>query len=118
MSQENVETIAPLYDEFLAKPDRLTSPELVAFFDPAVEVHHSESLLGTQGTFHGHGGLGRAAREMFDAFSGVPRDRQGGRREDRRDRRPRLDAQRRSDRRLARLPGPGRSPRGDGDRRE
>jgi hypothetical protein len=41
MSQENVETIAPLYDEFLAKPDRLTSPELVAFFDPAVEVHHS-----------------------------------------------------------------------------
>jgi len=45
MSQENVDTIARLYDEFLAKPERLTSLELVTFFDPAVEVHQSESLL-------------------------------------------------------------------------
>ena len=49
MSRENVETIARLYDEFLAKPERLASPELLAFFDPAVEIHQSESLLGTQG---------------------------------------------------------------------
>jgi|SRR5215207_2367703 len=69
MSQENVDTIARLYDEFLAKPERLTSLELVTFFDPAVEVHQSESLLGTQGTFHGYDGLGRAAQEVFDAFN-------------------------------------------------
>ena len=69
MSQENVETIARLYDEFLARPDRLSSPELFGFFDPAVEIHQSESLLGTQGAFHGYEGLGRAAREMFEAFS-------------------------------------------------
>jgi ketosteroid isomerase-like protein len=69
MSQQNVETIARLYDEFLAKPERLTSPEQLAFFDPDVEIHQSESLLGTQGTFHGHDGLGRAARELLEAFS-------------------------------------------------
>jgi ketosteroid isomerase-like protein len=68
MSRENVETIARLYDEFLARPERLTSPELLAFFDPDVEIHQSESLLGTQGTFHGYDGLGRSAREMFDTF--------------------------------------------------
>ena len=34
MSQENVEAIARLYDEFLAKPERLASPEMLAFFDP------------------------------------------------------------------------------------
>jgi len=70
MSQENVDTIARLYDQFLAKPERLTSPELLAFFDPAVEIHQSASLLGTQGTFHGYEGLGRAAREVFEVFSG------------------------------------------------
>src|SRR5215208_2276015 len=68
MSQENVETIARLYDEFLARPERLASPELLAFFDPAVEIHQSESLLGTHGTFHGYDGLGRAGREIFEAF--------------------------------------------------
>jgi ketosteroid isomerase-like protein len=68
MSQENIETIARLYDEFLAKPERLTSPELLAFFDPAVEIHQSESILGTQGTFHGYDGLGRSGREVFETF--------------------------------------------------
>ena len=68
MSQENVETITRLYDEFLAKPERLVSPEQLAFFDPAVEIHQSESLLGTQGTFHGYEGLGSAAREVFAVF--------------------------------------------------
>ena len=48
MSQENVEIIARLYDEFLAKPERLASPEQLAFFDPAVEMHQSESILGTR----------------------------------------------------------------------
>jgi hypothetical protein len=66
MSQENVETIARLYDEFLAKPERLASPEQLAFSDPAVEIHQSESLLGTKGTLRGYDGLGRAARETFD----------------------------------------------------
>ena len=45
MSQENVETIARLYDEFLARPERLAQPRAVAFFDPAVEIHQSESFL-------------------------------------------------------------------------
>ena len=69
MSQENVETIARLYDEFLAKPERLTSGELLAFFDPAVEIHQSESFFGTQGTFHGYDGLRRSGREVFETFS-------------------------------------------------
>ncbi len=69
MSKENVEIIARLYDEFLAKPERLASPEQLAFFDPAVEMHQSESILGTQGAFHGYGGLGRATREVFEVFS-------------------------------------------------
>jgi ketosteroid isomerase-like protein len=68
MSEENVETIARLYDEFLAKPERLASSEQFAYFDPAVELHQSESLLGTQGTFHGYDGLGFAGREVFETF--------------------------------------------------
>jgi ketosteroid isomerase-like protein len=68
MSQENVETVARLYDEFLAKPERLASAEQFAFFDPAVEIHQSESLLGTQGTFHGYEGLRGAGREVFATF--------------------------------------------------
>ena len=47
----------------------MASPEQLAFFDPAVEVHQSESILGTKGTFHGYDGLGRAGREIFEAFS-------------------------------------------------
>ena len=69
MSQENMETIARLYDEFLADPERIASPEQFAFFDPAVELHQSESILGTTGTFHGYDGVGRAGREIFEAFS-------------------------------------------------
>ena len=69
MSQENVEIIARLYDEFLARPERIASPEQLAFFDPAVEIHQSDSLLGTKGTFHGYDGLGRAGREVFEVFS-------------------------------------------------
>ena len=69
MSRENVAIIARLYEEFLAKPERIASPEQLAFFDPAVEIHQSESMLGTKGTFHGHDGLGRAAREVFEVFS-------------------------------------------------
>ncbi len=68
MSQENLEIVARLYDEFLAKPERLASREIHAFFDPKVEIHQSESFLGTQGTFHGYEGLGRAGREVFDNF--------------------------------------------------
>ena len=68
MSQENVERITRLYDQFLARPERLASPELLAFFDPAVEIHQSESLLGTQGSFRGYEGLGQAGREVFAVF--------------------------------------------------
>jgi len=69
MSQENVETIARLYDEFLAKPGRVASREALAFFDPTVEVHQSELMLGTKGAFHGYDGLTQAGREVFEAFS-------------------------------------------------
>ena len=69
MSQNNVEVVARLYDEFLSKPERVASPEQLPLFDPAVEIHQSDSLLGSKGTFRGHDGLGRAAREVFEVFS-------------------------------------------------
>ena len=68
MSQENVETIARLYDEFLARPERVMDPGILEFFDPAVELTQSESFLGTAGTFHGYDGLVRSARELFETF--------------------------------------------------
>jgi ketosteroid isomerase-like protein len=68
MSQENVETIARLYDEFFSQPDRVFDPEVLQFFDPAVELRQDASMLGTAGTFHGYDGLVRGARELFEAF--------------------------------------------------
>ena len=68
MSQENVETITRLYDEFLARPERVSDPGLLQFFDPAVEFRQTASILGTEGTFHGYDGLARSAREVFEAF--------------------------------------------------
>ena len=69
MSQENVEIIARLYDEFLARPERMNDPAIFRFFDPAVEMQQSESILGTTGAFHGYDGLGRATWEVFEVFS-------------------------------------------------
>ena len=68
MSQENVETITRLYDEFLSRPERVFDPAIFQFFDPTVEVRQSASVLGTEGTFHGYDGLKRSAREVFEAF--------------------------------------------------
>jgi ketosteroid isomerase-like protein len=68
MSQENVETVRRLYDEFLARPDRVMDPAILQFFDPAIQLHQSESFLGTAGTFHGYEGLVRSARELFETF--------------------------------------------------
>ena len=68
MSQENMETITRLYDEFLARPERVSDPGILQFFDPAVEFRQTASLLGTEGTFHGYDGLARSAREVFEAF--------------------------------------------------
>ena len=68
MSQENVETITRLYDEFLARPERVSDPGIFQFFDPAVEIRQSASILGTEGTFHGYDGLARSGREVFEAF--------------------------------------------------
>ena len=68
MSQENVETITRLYDEFLARPERVSDPGLLQFFDPAVEIRQTASVLGTEGTFHGYDGLARCAREVFETF--------------------------------------------------
>jgi ketosteroid isomerase-like protein len=39
-----------------------------AFFDPDVVIEQSASFLGTEGTFHGHEGLARSARETFAEF--------------------------------------------------
>lgn len=71
MSQENLEIIRRLYDDFLSDPRRLASPDLLVFFDPNVEIRQSTSLAGTQGHFHGHEGLVRLAREQFEALSGL-----------------------------------------------
>jgi ketosteroid isomerase-like protein len=68
MSQENVETITRLYDKFLSRPERVSDPGVLQFFDPAVEVRQTASLLATEGTFHGYDGLARSARELFEAF--------------------------------------------------
>ena len=71
MSQENVETITRLYDEFLARPERVSDPRLLQFFDPAVELRQTASILGTEGTFHGYDGLARSARELFETFRDI-----------------------------------------------
>ena len=54
MSQENVETITRLYDEFLSRPERVSDPGVLQFFDPAVELRQTASVLDTEGTFHGY----------------------------------------------------------------
>jgi ketosteroid isomerase-like protein len=71
MSQENLKTITRLYDEFLARPERVSDPGLLQFFDPAVEIRQSESFLGTEGTFHGYDGLARSGREAFETFRDI-----------------------------------------------
>ena len=71
MSQENVETITRLYDEFLGRPEGVSDPALLQFFDPAVEVRQSASIIGTEGTFHGYDGLARSARELFESFRDI-----------------------------------------------
>ena len=71
MSQQNLDTIARLYDEFLARPERLMSVEILEFFDPEVEVRQSASILGTEGTFHGYEGLVQSAREVIEPFQDV-----------------------------------------------
>jgi ketosteroid isomerase-like protein len=72
MSQENMETIARLYDEFLARPERVSDPgmlpDVLQFFDPGVEIRQASSFLGTEGTFHGYDGLAHSAREALETF--------------------------------------------------
>jgi ketosteroid isomerase-like protein len=71
MSQENVETIARLYDEFLSQPEGASDPDVFQFFDPAVELRQSASFMGTEGTLHGYEGLARGAREALEVFRGL-----------------------------------------------
>ena len=68
MSRENVDVVRRLYDQFLARPDRVFDPAIAQFFDPAVEIRQSASFFGTEGTFHGYEGLVRSAREVFETF--------------------------------------------------
>ena len=77
MSKQNVQIITSLYENFLARPERLMSGEILEFFDPAIEIRQSASMLGTEGTFHGYEGLVQAAREVIEPFHDiqfVPRD--------------------------------------------
>jgi ketosteroid isomerase-like protein len=71
MSQENAEIIARLYEDFLARPERLLSAEILEFFDPEVEIRQSASILGTEGAFHGYEGLLQSAREVIESFHDV-----------------------------------------------
>jgi ketosteroid isomerase-like protein len=67
----NLEIIRRLYAEYLSVPERLTSTELLDFFDPEVEINQSASVIGTDGTFRGYAGLARVAQEVFGAFRDV-----------------------------------------------
>jgi ketosteroid isomerase-like protein len=71
VSQENVDTIAQLYEEFFASPERMLDVGVLRFFDPGVEVRQDASLIGTEGTFHGYEGLARGAREAIEGFRGL-----------------------------------------------
>jgi ketosteroid isomerase-like protein len=68
MSQENVEIVRQLYNEFLSKPNRMFDSAVLGFFDPDVEIRQSASLVGTGGTFHGYEDIERSARELFEVF--------------------------------------------------
>jgi ketosteroid isomerase-like protein len=46
-------------------------PSLTSFFDPDVVIEQEASFLGTQGTFHGYGGLIRSAQEMYELFTSI-----------------------------------------------
>lgn len=68
LSQENVEIVRRLYDEFFSNPERMFDPAAIKYFDPEIEIRQSAFLVGTEGTFHGYEGVARAAREMMDVF--------------------------------------------------
>jgi hypothetical protein len=129
--------MARLYDEFLARPERMSDPEVLPevsqFFDPGVEIRQSASFLGTEGTFHGYDGLACSAREAFEVFRNLHWSPQGSSTPAitswpplrhaatagtvtlrSRNRRPPVDASRGTDRRLARLHGPIPGPRSRG----
>jgi ketosteroid isomerase-like protein len=40
-------------------------------FDPAVEIRQIGAVLDTAGTFHGHAGMLRAAKELHEAFETI-----------------------------------------------
>ena len=71
MSRENVELVRRLYDDFLSSPQRVFDRELLAFFDPAIEIRQSGFLVGTGGTYRGYDGAVRAARDLADGFRGL-----------------------------------------------
>ena len=74
MSRENDETIRHLYDRLMtsgALQDSAAAEIVPEFFDPAVEVRQSSSVLGTAGIFRGYRGLAEAAREVVQAFADV-----------------------------------------------
>jgi ketosteroid isomerase-like protein len=67
MSQENVEVIRTIYDRWNRNDGDLASD----LFHPEVEIRQMASLLDTAGTFQGHEGLLRSARELRHAFRSI-----------------------------------------------
>ena len=70
MSEENVETVARLYEAFLGGPEGIASrPALfLKSLDPDLEVHQDPTVLGTAATYHGYEGLLRSIGDVMVAF--------------------------------------------------
>jgi ketosteroid isomerase-like protein len=81
MSQENVDVVRSIYERWNRNPAGITEAIAsgnveyegfaVDLFDPAVEVRQVGTILDTAGTFHGHEGLLRSAKELLDAFESI-----------------------------------------------
>ena len=59
MSSENIETLQRFYDEF----NRSGRADLEIFANEVV-WHQPDEIAGGMGTYHGHGGVRQAIREM------------------------------------------------------
>jgi ketosteroid isomerase-like protein len=81
MSQENVDVVRSIYERWnrhaAANAEVIASGNVeyegfaLDLFDPAVEVRQIDAIPDTAGTFHGHEGLLRNAKELLDAFESL-----------------------------------------------
>ena len=69
MSQENVETVARLYEAFFRRAEGAADPEdFEAAIDPEIEIRQDPRVLGAKATYHGYEGLWRSIRDLLVAF--------------------------------------------------